>query len=73
MNDYSEEVQDTVNNTLNTVLRDLQLRNNNRSFGQCSTCKFFIKEKANKYRCGLTQESLQPEETLKICLEHEHN
>ena len=73
MDDYSEEVQATVNNTLKTVLRDLQLRNNNRSFGQCSTCKFFVKEKANKYRCGLTQESLRLEETFKICLEHETN
>ena len=73
MNQYSKDVQDTVDNTLQSILRDMQLRNNNRTFGQCSSCRFFLKEKGDKFRCGLTKEPLKLEETFKICLEHEIN
>ena len=71
MDQYSEHVQDTVNHALKTLLTDLQVRNNNRTFGQCNTCRFFSVEDNNKFRCGLTLEPLKLEETLKICLEHE--
>ena len=71
MDQYSEHVQDTVNHTLKTLLTDLQVRNNNRTFGQCNTCRFFSVEDNSKFRCGLTLEPLKLEETLKICLEHE--
>ncbi len=68
---YSDHVNNTVNKTLQSILKDLQTRNNHRTFGQCSSCRFFTKEGENKYRCGLTSEPLKLEETVKICLEHE--
>lgn len=68
---YDVQVQTTVNQTLQSILRDMQERNNNRTFGQCRTCRFFTIESKTKFKCGLTSESLKAEETLKICLEHE--
>ena len=68
---YSDNTQATVNRTLKSVLTNLQIRNNNRTFGQCNTCRFFTIEDNNKFRCGLTLEPLKSEETFKICLEHE--
>lgn len=71
LNKYSNHINTTVNKTLKAILKDLQKRNNYRTFGQCSSCRFFTMEEENKFRCGLTLESLKFEETLKICVEHE--
>ena len=70
-NKYSDNIQTTVHHTLQGILRDIQIRNNNRTFGQCNTCRFFTVEGEHKFKCGLTSEVLKPEESLKICLEHE--
>ena len=56
---YSDQVNSTVNETLKSILKDLQIRNNHRTFGQCSTCRFFTNEGENKFRCGLTSEPLK--------------
>ena len=71
LNKYSDHVNNTVNKTLKSILKDLQTRNNHRTFGQCNSCRFFTIEGENRFRCGLTSEPLKSEETLKICLEHE--
>lgn len=58
------------------LLRDLQRRSGNRSFGICRTCRFFRRndargESGGPHRCGLTGEPLSAPETLRICAEHE--
>jgi len=61
---------DDTEQTLTTVLRELQKRNDYRSFGQCHTCHHCLRESQTKFRCGLTGEDLRREETLQICREH---
>jgi DNA-binding MarR family transcriptional regulator len=56
---------------LEKVLRVMQQANGARSFGVCRTCRHFLREGANKFRCGLTQEPLKAAESRKICREHE--
>lgn len=60
---------ESVNTCLENLLLDMQSANGMRSFGVCRTCFFFQKEH-NGFRCGLTHEMLEPEQTEKICHEH---
>ncbi len=53
------------------LLRALQRANQSRSFGVCQTCRHFKAEGDGKFRCGLTQEPLAPQETELLCREHE--
>ena len=55
---------------LSLLLRNLQKANQSRSFGVCHTCRFFLREE-DGFRCGLTQESLSDDDSLRICREHE--
>ncbi len=55
---------------LTKILKHLQQHNKFRSFGQCNTCHHFCQQSPNKFKCGLTGEVLQLEETLQICREH---
>lgn len=66
-NDKSIEVAESV---LTNILKSLQLSNQNRTFGVCKTCDFFIDE-GDGFRCGLTQEKLFDFEIEQICQEHE--
>ncbi|MGI9553914.1 MAG: MarR family winged helix-turn-helix transcriptional regulator, partial [Thermodesulfobacteriota bacterium] len=66
-NDKSIEVSESV---LSNILKSLQLSNQNRTFGVCKTCDFFIDE-GDGFRCGLTQEKLFDFEIDQICQEHE--
>ena len=56
---------------LEQILRALQKRNGQRSFGVCQTCRFFEDPGGTSFRCGLTQEPLSRSDSAKICREHE--
>jgi MarR family transcriptional regulator, negative regulator of the multidrug operon emrRAB len=60
--------------SLRNLLRQIQVKNAYRTFGQCYTCKYFVKNGfSDKHQCGLTSEPLSEVESLKICREHELN
>jgi len=61
----------TARQTLTSVLMRLQVARGRRTFGQCRTCKHFVRESHGRFRCGLTNEPLKARETLAICHEHE--
>ncbi len=52
------------------VLRALQEGGGFRSFGQCRSCRHFLRD-GKAAQCGLTGEPLSDEETTQICREHE--
>lgn len=53
------------------VLRNLQKINQHQTFGQCHTCRYLMVTDGKRlFRCGLTQELLASDETLKICQDH---
>lgn len=53
------------------LLRNLQKANHHQTFGQCHTCRYLVTIDGQRlFRCGLTQELLKAEETLKICQDH---
>ena len=59
-----------LENGLLELLHQLQAARGFRSFGVCRTCRYFQPEGAG-FRCGLTQELLDLEQSVKICREHE--
>lgn len=61
---------DKVTPALHSLLASLQSKNNLKSFGVCSTCKFNQNPNANTFICGLTKEKLSDEDILKICRDH---
>jgi DNA-binding MarR family transcriptional regulator len=58
-----------INNALRTLLNSMQRANGRKSFGQCSGCRYNIKNGVNDFLCGLTEEPLST--ALLICREHE--
>lgn len=56
---------------LETLLTAIQKAHGARTFGQCHTCRHLRIEGAEVFRCGLTGAPLAPEETRRICREHE--
>lgn len=61
----------TTQQVLERLLCDLQKANHHRTFGQCHTCRYLLTTNDKQlFRCGLTQELLRSEETLKICQDH---
>lgn len=58
-------------NTLESLLRARQASHGWRSFGVCRTCRHFLDEGGGAFRCGLTREPLQREDSQRICHEHE--
>lgn len=52
------------------VLRGLQVRRGERSFGLCRGCTYLSQTGPRSYRCGLTEEKLSGPETRRICREH---
>lgn len=65
----SERELHAIQSSVESLLRSLQRANNSRMFGICRTCRHLISENGG-YRCGLTDEKLEPEETMQICHEH---
>lgn len=61
----------TARDVLQKILRNAQESNEYRTFGQCRTCRYLVKEMGGKLRCSLTNMRLEYEETLRICHEHE--
>lgn len=55
---------------LTGLLRQLQILEGRRSFGQCRTCRHHLSEGQFRWRCGLTGEPLSRAEGEKICREH---
>lgn len=48
-----------------------QRQEDQKSFGQCRSCRFHINKGNGRFQCGLTKEPLKKSETLQICREHE--
>ena len=61
---------ETALRVLQQALLNLQRERSQKSFGVCHTCRHFRREGGQQFRCGLTGESLEPAEILKICREH---
>lgn len=59
----------SLRHALGTTLKVLQNANNSKSFGFCTTCRYF-KEKEGYTICSLTNEPLHREALQKICREH---
>jgi DNA-binding MarR family transcriptional regulator len=55
---------------LRQALVALQRQRGNLSFGECRTCRHFLREGADTFRCGLTGEPLLRAETRQTCREH---
>jgi MarR family transcriptional regulator, negative regulator of the multidrug operon emrRAB len=55
--------------TLVNILSALQKSNKSHSFGLCKTCQFFTLL-PDGFLCGLTKETLNEEDSGKICQEH---
>lgn len=61
---------------LRGLLRELQLANGGRAFGECATCRHFRRDAAagdtaGPHRCGLTNEALTDDESRRISAERE--
>lgn len=56
--------------TLARLLETMQRRRGGQSFGTCYSCRHFRHEGAETYRCGLTGEPLNADESRRICREH---
>lgn len=59
-----------IQQALQTLLTALQRGNEQQRFGICATCRYHQAESTG-YRCGLTGETLLPNEIDLICREHE--
>ncbi len=68
--ELSDEQVKSLETQLSLLLSSLQKANRARSFGVCRTCRFFLREE-DGFRCGLTQEALSNDDSLRICREHE--
>lgn len=58
--------------TFEQALRSLQFKNNSRQFGICKSCSYNQILGKNKFRCGLTMESLSKDDIEKLCGEFQH-
>lgn len=56
---------------LTRLLRQLQILEGRRSFGQCRTCRHHLAEGDDLWRCGLTGEPLSLSDGERICREHQ--
>lgn len=65
----SDQEFDSIENALQTTLGVLQKVNQGKSFGKCSTCHHFSIVEQH-YRCGITDENLERDDTDKICRDH---
>lgn len=70
--DLGADERGAVVKSLTELLRHAQHRNSLRSFGVCSTCRFFICRENGAFQCGITNEPLTVDDSLRICVEHEN-
>lgn len=63
--------QQQLQTALTDLLRALQHSQEGLSFGICHSCRHFLREGAEHYRCGLTQEPLSVDDSELICREHQ--
>jgi len=61
---------DAATGVLKQLLRQVQRANDFKTFEPCRTCRHLLHEGDRRFRCGLTREALEPDETLQICHEH---
>jgi MarR family transcriptional repressor of emrRAB len=66
----SAEVPAGLTDGLTGLLRQLQILEGRRSFGQCRTCRHHLAEGRDLWRCGLTGEPLSHADGERICKEH---
>ena len=57
--------------TLRTLLHEMQQQHGRKTFAACHTCRFNERHK-NGYVCGLTKEALSERDIQLICREHEY-
>ena len=55
---------------LEELLRSMQLLNQRRTFGQCTSCVHNVRDARGRTLCGLTREVLSDEDVLLVCREH---
>jgi hypothetical protein len=60
---------ESLESALQSMLMALQRVNQSKTFGTCRSCQYFSVE-ANHYLCGLTEEPLNRDDTVKICRDH---
>ena len=70
------DLQTQLSDGLRAILAAMQRRNGRRPFGQCQSCRFFLREAAAEtaggpHFCGLLDEPLSQEDTGRICLEQD--
>lgn len=63
------EEQEQIHQSLRTVIRQFQRMNENRNFGTCRTCRYYITGDAEDC-CQLTGAALTPQEIDLICAFH---
>lgn len=61
----------TLEETLRSLLREMQHLHDRKTFAACHTCRFNERHKKG-YVCGLTKEALSGREIQLICREHEY-
>lgn len=71
-NNYSIDISRASDaKSLSMVLQKYQAKHGFRGFGLCGSCKYNEVSGKDDFVCGLTQERLTKEDTLKRCREHE--
>lgn len=66
----SAEAAVSATATLARLLETMQQRRGGQSFGTCYSCRHFRHEGAAAFRCGLTGEPLDANDSRRICREH---
>ena len=67
----NNEISDSLAESLSTILIEVQRANNSKTFGACYSCSHFrCNGLGITHQCGLTEEPLSEQESLKICREH---
>ncbi|MEZ8303346.1 MarR family winged helix-turn-helix transcriptional regulator [Vibrio splendidus] len=56
---------------IKSLLKEWQLTNNHRGFGQCQSCRYNRSLDNGKFQCGLTGAPLNKIEIKQLCREHE--
>ncbi len=68
-----DEISEETILILEDMLKIIQKKNNIKSFGVCSSCKFHLRFEKNTFRCGLLNEVLLQKDISKICKEHTYS
>ncbi len=71
------QTQDSLNRGLADLLKVMLARTGGHSFGQCSTCRYFQRnrepdDQRRPHQCGLLKVALSDDDGSKICVEHQY-